>query len=235
MYPEMMVGTNGRGWRSPKCPSRRKTSAEHRFMRTIAFCCVYVYTPGRLYLGNASLFVINAFLPPLSPHVSSYLLRKPKAKATGGANRAGDPASATPSPAKGRAKSPAARGKAATPGGKGRKAAAVSPSVGPVPGGISGSSIYCVCHSSDEGFMVECSDGTGGCGGWFHPQCCNLELTPEQMQKSECRMSHVLRRAVSVHLLPTRRPLPTLSMSHVTVRCISSEAGGADFSYTRQF
>ncbi|CAM9997619.1 unnamed protein product, partial [Hapterophycus canaliculatus] len=45
--------------------------------------------------------------------------------------------------------------------------------------------IYCVCHSSDEGFMVECSDGTGGCGGWFHPECCNLELSPEQRQKSE--------------------------------------------------
>lgn len=60
------------------------------------------------------------------------------------------------------------------------------PSVGPVPGGVSGSSIYCVCHSSDEGFMVECSDGTGGCGGWFHPECCNLELSPEQRQKSEC-------------------------------------------------
>lgn len=57
--------------------------------------------------------------------------------------------------------------------------------VGSVPGGIPGSSIYCVCHSSDEGFMVECSDGTGGCGGWFHPECCNLELTPEQRQKSE--------------------------------------------------
>ncbi|CAM9834851.1 unnamed protein product, partial [Scytosiphon promiscuus] len=59
-----------------------------------------------------------------------------------------------------------------------------SPSVGPVPGGVSGSSIYCVCHSSDEGFMVECSDGTGGCGGWFHPECCNLELSPEQRQKN---------------------------------------------------
>lgn len=60
-----------------------------------------------------------------------------------------------------------------------------SPPVAPVPGGVSGSSIYCVCHSSDEGFMVECSDGTGGCGGWFHPECCNLELSPEQRQKSE--------------------------------------------------
>ena len=57
--------------------------------------------------------------------------------------------------------------------------------VGPVPGGVPGSSIYCVCHSSDEGFMVECSDGTGGCGGWFHPECCNLQLSPEQMEKSE--------------------------------------------------
>eukprot|EP00903_Cladosiphon_okamuranus_P007802 g7551.t1 len=56
--------------------------------------------------------------------------------------------------------------------------------VGPVPGGVAGSSIYCVCHSSDEGFMVECSDGTGGCGGWFHPECCNLELSPEQRQKN---------------------------------------------------
>ncbi|CAN0453009.1 unnamed protein product, partial [Laminaria digitata] len=66
------------------------------------------------------------------------------------------------------------------------KAISTSPIVGPVPGGISGSSIYCVCHSSDEGFMVECSDGTGGCGGWFHPECCNLELSAEQRQKSEC-------------------------------------------------
>lgn len=33
--------------------------------------------------------------------------------------------------------------------------------------------------------MVECSDGTGGCGGWFHPGCCNLELSPEQRQASE--------------------------------------------------
>ncbi|CAN0150637.1 unnamed protein product [Ascophyllum nodosum] len=63
-------------------------------------------------------------------------------------------------------------------------AAGFSAMVGPVPGGVPGSSIYCVCHSSDEGFMVECSDGTGGCGGWFHPECCNLQLSPEQMEKS---------------------------------------------------
>lgn len=66
--------------------------------------------------------------------------------------------------------------------------------MGPVRGGVAGSSIYCVCHSSDEGFMVECSDGTGGCGGWFHPECCNLELSPEQRQKSECFLSLSLAR-----------------------------------------
>lgn len=46
-------------------------------------------------------------------------------------------------------------------------------------------SLYCVCHDTDEGFMVECSDGTGGCGGWFHPECCNLDLSEEQRKKSE--------------------------------------------------
>lgn len=86
--------------------------------------------------------------------------------------------------------SPRAKSKANRLGGTGgdvmlsSKSLSVTPSY---PGGTAGSSIYCVCHSSDEGFMVECSDGTGGCGGWFHPECCNLELSEEQRRKSERR------------------------------------------------
>jgi superfamily II DNA or RNA helicase len=40
-----------------------------------------------------------------------------------------------------------------------------------------GETLYCVCRSHDEGFMIECSDGTSGCNGWFHPGCCGLDVS----------------------------------------------------------
>jgi hypothetical protein len=44
--------------------------------------------------------------------------------------------------------------------------------------------VYCLCDNvGGSGFMIECSDGTGGCNGWFHPQCCGLELTQEVIDK----------------------------------------------------
>lgn len=151
---------------------------------------------GRLALvaGRRFAFTTHAFpaSPPPSPRAA---LKKKKPKTADG----GKPVPTAAASPKARAKSPAARGAGtAKPPSKSLSAAAaalgapaapgdraVGLVVGPVPGGVSGSSDYCVCHSSDEGFMVECSDGTGGCGGWFHPECCNLELTPEQRQKSE--------------------------------------------------
>jgi len=33
--------------------------------------------------------------------------------------------------------------------------------------------------------MVECSSGIGGCNGWFHPECCGLSLTQEQLDQIE--------------------------------------------------
>lgn len=44
--------------------------------------------------------------------------------------------------------------------------------------------VYCLCDNiGGSGFMIECSDGSGGCNGWFHPQCCGLELTKEVIDK----------------------------------------------------
>lgn len=51
--------------------------------------------------------------------------------------------------------------------------------------------------------MVECSDGTGGCGGWFHPECCNLELSAEQRQKSESRRRRIKVFLVKYHCILT--------------------------------
>eukprot|EP00639_Heterosigma_akashiwo_P028882 CAMPEP_0194662754 /NCGR_PEP_ID=MMETSP0295-20121207/393_1 /TAXON_ID=39354 /ORGANISM="Heterosigma akashiwo, Strain CCMP2393" /LENGTH=206 /DNA_ID=CAMNT_0039544043 /DNA_START=15 /DNA_END=632 /DNA_ORIENTATION=+ len=44
---------------------------------------------------------------------------------------------------------------------------------------------YCVCRQNEESFMVECSSGIGGCNGWFHPECCGLTLTQEQLDQIE--------------------------------------------------
>lgn len=49
---------------------------------------------------------------------------------------------------------------------------------------VTDTTVYCLCDNvGGSGFMIECSDGTGGCNGWFHPQCCGLELTQEVIDK----------------------------------------------------
>ncbi|CAM9583900.1 unnamed protein product, partial [Sphacelaria rigidula] len=110
-----------------------------------------------------------------------------KKKKVAGADTPATPSSSVATPGSSKAKPKAGKSKG-TPGsggaGAGPASAGKSPRSkgkgGAAAGAGAGASQYCVCHSSNEGFMVECSDGTGGCGGWFHPECCNLILTEEQ-------------------------------------------------------
>lgn len=43
--------------------------------------------------------------------------------------------------------------------------------------------LYCICQLKDDnGLMIECIRGVGGCNGWVHPKCCGLILTNEEVE-----------------------------------------------------